>query len=182
MIFLFKTLAIVLNMFYGYEGINLLFRVSPSKMTVSLLRKFGAKIGNNVRIQAPFLIHNADQLEPIYKNLIIGDNCYIGRDCMIDVMGKVQIESNVTISHRVVLNTHTDAGNSPLKNKELKKTYGNITIEDGAYIGTGVTILEDVVIGKNTIIGAFSLVNKSIPDNERAVGVPCKMIKMSENN
>ena len=52
---------------------------------------------------------------------------------------------------------------------------GNITIGEGSYIGTGVTVLENVVIGKKTIIGAFSLVNKSIPANQKAYGVPCKI-------
>ena len=104
------------------------------------------------------------------------------RDCIIDLMGKVEIKSRSTLSHRVVLNTHTDSGRSPLKNNNLKRSYGNITIEDGAYIGTGVTILENVVIGKKTIIGAFSLVNKSIPANHKAFGVPCKVqAKLNDN-
>ena len=33
---------------------------------------------------------------------------YIGRDCIVDLMDKVVIEDNVTISHRVIFNTHTD--------------------------------------------------------------------------
>ena len=178
---IFKIIAEIFYFFYKYEGINILFKAAPSKVTVEILRKYGASVGRNVRIQAPLIIHNADQLKPIYQNLTIQNDCYIGRDCIIDLMGKIEIRSNSTLSHRVVLNTHTDVGNSPLKNKELKKSKGDITIGEGAYIGTCVTILEGVAIGTNTIIGASSLVNKSIPDNERAFGVPCKMIKTPEN-
>ena len=181
MTIIFKIFAEIFYFFYKYEGVNILFKSAPSKVTVEILRKYGASIGENVRIQAPLIIHNADQLKPMYQNLTIQNDCYIGRDCIIDLMGKIEIRSNSTLSHRVVLNTHTDVGNSPLKNKELKKSKGNITIGEGAYIGTCVTILEGVAIGTNTIIGASSLVNKSIPDNERAFGVPCKMIKTSEN-
>ena len=171
------AIAKLLNLAYGYEAINILFRISPSRYIISILRHFGAKIGKAVRIQAPFMIHNADQAVPIYSNLIIGDDCYVGRDCIFDLMGKINIGNEVTISHRAVLNTHTNAGKSPVAHNTLKKSIGNIKINDGAYLGSNVTILESVVIGRNTIIGARSLVNKGIPDDVTAFGVACKVRK-----
>ena len=170
-------IARLLKSIYGYEAINLLLRITPSFLTIAVLRHFGAKIGTGVRIQAPFLIHNADQTEPIYTNLTIGNDCYIGRDCLFDLMGKISIGNKVTISHRAVLNTHTHAGKSPLRNKQLKVSKGDINILDGVYIGSNVTVLECVSIGANSIIGAKSLVNKDISDGFTAFGVPCKMIK-----
>jgi len=175
----FITIARLLNSFYGYEAINILFRISPSRYTVSILRYFGAMIGKGVRIQAPFMIHNADQAVPIYSNLIIGDDCYIGRDCIFDLMDKINIGDRVTISHRAVFNTHTNAGKSPVASKTLINTSGEIKINDGAYLGSNVTVLESVAIGRNTIIGARSLVNKGIPGDVTAFGVPCKV---RENN
>jgi len=174
---IFILFAHLLNWFYGYEGINILFRISPSRYTISILRHFGAKIGKGVRIQAPFMIHNADQVELIYYNLVIGDDCYIGRDCIFDIMDKISIGDRVTISHRAVFNTHTNAGKSPIASKILINTRGKIKINDGAYFGSNVTVLESVNIGSNTIIGAKSLVNKDIPDGFTAFGVPCKIIK-----
>ena len=176
------AIARLLNLVYGYEAINILLRISPSHCTISILRYFGAEIGEGVRIQAPFMIHNADQTEPIYSNLKIGNDCYIGRDCLFDLMGKISIGNKVTISHRAVLNTHTNAGKSPIANKTLINTSGEIKINDGAYLGSNVTVLESVDIGSNTIIGAKSLVNKDISDGFTAFGVPCKMIKIPENN
>ena len=180
MFFNIFTIAIarLLNLIYGYEAINLLLRITPSFLTIAVLRHFGATIGTGVRIQAPFLIHNADQIEPIYTNLTIGNDCYIGRDCLFDLMGKISIGNKVTISHRAVLNTHTHAGKSPLRNKQLKVSKGNIKILDGVYLGSNVTVLECVTIGSNSIIGAKSLVNKDISDGFTAFGVPCKMIKI----
>ena len=172
---IFILFARLLNWFYAYEAINILFRVSPSRYTISILRHLGAKIGNGVRIQAPFMIHNADQALPIYSNLIIGDDCYIGRDCIFDLMGTINIGNKVTISHRAVLNTHTNAGKSPVAHNTLKKSIGNIKINDGAYLGSNVTVLESVAIGRNTIIGARSLVNKGIPGDVTAFGAPCKV-------
>ena len=169
------AIARLLNLIYGYEAINLLLRITPSFLTIAVLRHFGATIGTGVRIQAPFLIHNADQTEPIYTNLAIGNDCYIGRDCLFDLMGKISIGNKVTISHRAVLNTHTHAGKSPLRNKQLKVSKGDIKILDGAYLGSNVTVLESVDIGSKTIIGAKSLVNKDISDGFTAFGVPCKV-------
>ena len=171
----FITIARLLDSFYGYEAINILFRISPSYCTISILRHFGAEIGEGVRIQAPFMIHYADQTEPIYTNLTIGNDCYIGRDCLFDLMGKISIGNKVTTSHRAVLNTHTHAGKSPLRYKQLKVSKGDIKILDGVYIGSNVTVLESVVIGSQSIIGAKSLVNRDIQDHVIAFGVPCKV-------
>ena len=169
------VLAHILKLIYGYEAINILFRISPSHCTISILRHFGAEIGEGVRIQAPFMIHNADLTEPIYSNLKVGNDCYIGRDCLFDLMGKISIGNKVTISHRAVLNTHTNGGKSPITNKTLINTSGEIKINDGAYLGSNVTVLESVVIGSQSIIGAKSLVNRNIQDHVIAFGIPCKV-------
>ena len=182
MFFNMFTIAIakLLNLAYGYEAINILFRITPSRYTISILRHFGAKIGKDVRIQSPFMIHNADQNELIYSNLTIGNDCYIGRDCIFDLMDRIQIGNKVTISHRAVLNTHTNAGKSPIAIKTLIVSCGDIKINDGAYLGSNVTVLESIVIGWNTIIGARSLVNRNIPDDVTAFGVPCNVMKVNE--
>ena len=171
------AIAMLLNLVYGYEAINLLLRITPSFMTIAILRHFGAKIGTGVRIQAPLLIHNGDKTEPIYTNLTVGNDCYIGRDCLFDLMGKISIGNKVTISHRAVLNTHTHAGKSPLRNKQLKVSKGDIKILDGVYLGSNVTVLERITIGPNSIIGASSLVNKDLPSNIVGFGIPCKVQK-----
>ncbi len=174
--------ARILKWFYAYEAINILFRILPSKYIISILSYFGANIGKGIRIQSPFIIHNADQKTPIYSNLSIGDGCYIGRDCIFDLMGKITIGQKVTISHRAVLNTHTNAGNSPLTNGLLIISSGNIEINDGVYLGSNTTILENVKIGKEVIIGSKSLVNTNVPDRVTAFGIPCKVNKKNNSS
>lgn len=49
------------------------------------------------------------------------------------------------------------------------------------FIGANSIILYDVMIGNNVIIGAGSIVTKSIPDESVAVGVPCKVIDNFDN-
>ena len=172
---LIKLASLILFKFYGYEALNVLLRNLPSKKINLILKQFGAKIGKNVRIKSPLIIHNADKNKIIYSNLQIGDEVYVGRDCIIDLMGKITIENNVTISHRVVLNTHTDLGESHiLKKKYYPAKVGGIKIKEGTYIGSNVTILQNVIIGANSFIGAFSLVNNDIKSGYRAFGVPCR--------
>ena len=54
--------------------------------------------------------------------------------------------------------------------------YGKITIKDNVFIGKGTTILRGVTIGENTVVGACSLVNKSLEPNSVYAGVPAKRI------
>ena len=62
------------------------------------------------------------------------------------------------------------------------KTYAlPVRINDGAWIGGGAIILPGVTIGKNSVIGAGSIVTHSIPDNCVAVGNPCRVIKQIDN-
>lgn len=169
-----KTVAFTLKSIYGYEALNILLKNLPSRKINFVLRLYGAKIGKNVIIKSPFMIHNADEKNRIYSNLNIGDNCFVGRDCIFDLKGEILLQSNVTISHRAVLNTHMDIGNSNYLNKRYFPKIGNILIKDGTYIGSNVTILHSTKIGSNSIIGASSLVNKNIKDNIIAFGIPCK--------
>ena len=59
-----------------------------------------------------------------------------------------------------------------------------ITIKRGAYIGMRANVISGkngVRIGENAVIGACTLVNKDIPDNATAVGVPCRIIEKQED-
>ena len=169
-----KVFAHLLKLIYGYEALNILLKNLPSRKINFILRLYGGKIGKNVIIKSPFMIHNADEKNKIFSNLEIGDNCFIGRDCIFDLKGKITIHNNVTISHRAVFNTHLNIGNSFYLKKKFSPRIGSILIEDGTYLGSNVTILHAIKIGSNTIIGASSLVNKSIKDNVIAFGIPCR--------
>lgn len=54
---------------------------------------------------------------------------------------------------------------------------GNVDLKSNVFVGTGATILEHVSIAENAIIGASTLVNKSIPESGTYVGIPAKKIK-----
>jgi acetyltransferase-like isoleucine patch superfamily enzyme len=99
----------------------------------------------------------------------IGKNVFIGMKCYLDDMAidKMHIEDNVTISYGCYFACH---------GKDQDHT--QIDIKQGVYIGMRCNILSGksgISIGENSIIGAGSLVNRSIPANVRAVGVPAKV-------
>jgi acetyltransferase-like isoleucine patch superfamily enzyme len=61
------------------------------------------------------------------------------------------------------------------------KTYKPIEIESDSWLGANVTLLPGVTIGQGCIVGAGSVVNKSLPPYTICVGVPCKPIKTRFN-
>ena len=99
---------------------------------------------------------------------------FIGMRCYLDDMcyDLIEIGNNVTISYGVYIACHG-------KNQE----HNRLVIMDGAYIGMKATIVarKDIVIGKDAIVGACTLVNKSVADGETVVGVPAKPLVKQEN-
>ncbi len=138
------------------------------------------KIGSNVNIDTPFYCDYG-------QHISIGNNVIININCIFVDCNKITIGNNVLIASNVQICTATH----PVKpaerlvenwdeNSELPyfKTYAEpVTIEDNAWIGAGVIILPGVTIGRNSVIGAGSVVNRSIPENCLAVGNPCRVIR-----
>lgn len=82
--------------------------------------------------------------------IVIHKKCVIGRDC--------HISQNVTIG-----------GTSGLSEVPV--------LGDNVHIGAGAVVIGPIHIGNNVVIGANAVVNKDLPDNCVAVGVPAKVIK-----
>ena len=146
-------------------------RVSQPSI-IPILRLFGATIGKDCDIQTGIIFHNCYN----YKNLKIGDNCHIGKNCFFDLRDKITIENNVVISMQCSLITHMDMTKSEL-NKIFPAQKKSILIKENVYIGVNSTILMGVEMGRNSFIAAKSLVNKRVSDNVMVAGVPAKKIK-----
>ena len=100
----------------------------------------------------------------------IGRNSFIGMKCYLDDLcyDQMVIGDNVTISYGVYFACHV-----------RNQGHNRIVIKDGAYIGMRASVITpkgDVVIGEKSIIGAMTLVNKSVPDGKTAVGIPCQIL------
>ena len=166
---------------YGGEGVNIPLMFMPTRYIGSTLRGYGARIGERVRFRSPVVIHNSDSnSRNYYRNLSVGNDCYLGRQLFLDLQDRIVIEDEVTISHRVMILTHTDAGTSPLKNTTIQTSQAPVVIRRGAYIGANVTILEGVEIGELSVIGAGAVVTQSVRAGAVVVGVPARPIRTLE--
>lgn len=119
------------------------------------------------------------------KVLIIGENVQINDFVHITAIEKVEIGKNVLIASKVYISdcSHgsysgdkfdSDPTSIPKDRPLLSK---RVCIKDNVWLGEFVSVLPGVTIGKGSIIGANSVVSKSIPEHVIAVGSPAKPIK-----
>lgn len=107
----------------------------------------------------------------------IGEGTFVGHEVMIaGGNAPVVIGQNCDIAPRVLIVTgsHKPGDGSRAAGKSFSQP---ITIGDGVWIGASTTILGNVEVGSGTMIGAGSLVNKSIPTQKVALGIPCKVLR-----
>ena len=107
----------------------------------------------------------------------IGDGTHIGDHSIIDCAANVIIGKEVAIGPNCVLYSHdhdyASDSSAAWKGGLICK---DITIEDGAWVGSGVTILPGVTIGKRAVIAAGAVVTKDIPAHTIWGGIPAKQI------
>ena len=123
------------------------------------------------------------------KHIFIGDKVIINMNCTFVDNNRIDIGSNVLIASNVQIYTatHSIRVNERMvqdwsEGQEICRTYAlPVKIEDGVWIGGGVIILPGVTIGRNSVIGAGSVVTRSIPESCVAVGNPCRVIKQIDN-
>ena len=147
----------------------------------SIMKELFGSVGNNVIIDSLFHCNYGKNIS-IGNDVIININCTFIDDEKIKIGNKVLIASNVQVytAYHPVLPEERLIEN-PEDNIFFKTCAAPVVIEDGVWIGGGAIILPNVTIGKNSVIGAGSVVNRSIPANCLAVGTPCKPIKFFED-
>jgi acetyltransferase-like isoleucine patch superfamily enzyme len=110
--------------------------------------------------------------------LIIGDGTYIGNFCHIYASSKIEIGNKVLLADRVYLsdNLHSYKNiHQPVMEQPVKQLQP-VVLKDGCWLGENVCVI-GATIGKNSVIGANSVVMKDVPDYCVAVGAPAKIIK-----
>lgn len=154
--------------------------------------------GKNVRIFQLSKIINPEYAE-IDDNVIIYDYCFfdakpalkIGKYCNIAWHCLIEGQANVTIGDRCFLGPGTKLLSSTyeyngyytsehLPEGTHSTMYGDITIEDDAYIGAGTVVMPGVNIGQGAMVGANSLVNHNLKPWGIYFGTPVKLIGFRE--
>ncbi len=101
----------------------------------------------------------------IPSSTLIGYGFYIGHGMCITINGSTIIGNNVNVSQFMNIGT----------SKKAPAVIGN-----NVYIGPNTSIVDDVVVGCNSTIGAGSIVIKDVPENATVAGSPAKVLNYDE--
>ncbi|MBM3415179.1 MAG: acyltransferase [Bacteroidetes bacterium] len=111
-------------------------------------------------------------------SLTIGDGTYVGRFCHFYATSKIEIGKKVLMADKVYIadNLHQyENVNMPVIDQPVKQA-AQVVIGDGAWLGENVCVI-GASVGKQSVVGANSVVMKDIPDYCVAVGAPARIIK-----
>lgn len=109
--------------------------------------------------------------------LTIGDSFSCTSNIFISSLGKISIGDDVLIGNNIRIYDSNHGMNPQKSYRDQPPEVEAVVIEDGVWIGDNVIILPGVTIGEKAVIGAGSVVSKSIPPYTIAAGVPANAKK-----
>ncbi len=129
---------------------------------------YGCEVGDETKIGA---------FVEIQKNARIGKNCKISSHTFI--CEGVRIEDDVFIGHNVTFinDKYPRATANGSLQTEADWVVRPTVVKKGASIGSGATILPDVTIGENAIVGAGSVVTRDVPADSIVAGNPARFLR-----
>lgn len=135
-----------------------------------LLRRAGAKVGNNVRICSSAFIGGCGQLT-------IDNDTWIGHKSTIIASSKIIIGKRVDIAPGVLITTGTheiDFNGNRVAGPGVSKA---VTIGDGCWICANSTILPGVTVGDMSLVAAGAVITKNVEPYSVVGGVPAKLLR-----
>jgi UDP-2-acetamido-3-amino-2,3-dideoxy-glucuronate N-acetyltransferase len=144
-------------------------RLGKNVKLAKFINLYGCEVGDNTKIGA---------FVEIQKNAKVGQNCKLSSHTFI--CEGVTIEDDVFIGHGVTFindgypRATTTAGS--LQTEQDWKVEATL-VKKGASIGSGATILSKVTIGERAIVGAGSVVTKSVPEGAIVAGNPARVLR-----
>jgi len=144
--------------------INSAFPINGIKLF--LLRLYGAKIGNGVVIKPHVNIKYPWKLE-------VGNDVWIGEYVWIDNLGEVKMEDNVCVSQGALLL----CGNHNYKKEIFDLIVGDITLEQGVWIGAKATVCPGVTCKSHSVLAVGSVATTDLDTYSIYQGNPAKKIR-----
>ena len=139
------------------------------------LRLLGARIGRGTILHD---VHFFNLYRRGLAGLEIGDECFVGDECLIDLAEGVRLESRVTLAERVLVLTHTNVGyrDHPLQ-AHFPASATPVVVEAGSFLGASVTVLPGVRVGAGSFVAAGSVVTRDVPPRTLVAGVPARAVR-----
>jgi maltose O-acetyltransferase len=141
----------------------------PTFVRMQILRALGLEVGEGTYIWSKCSLRS--------RKISLGKNVFINVGFFFDGASELVIEDNVKIGQfvRVITASHNIG---PSWERCLPEPVtGSVRIERGCWIGSGATIMPNVVIRRGCVVGASSLVLTGTEPDGLYVGVPAKRIK-----
>ncbi len=175
---------IVFKVFYVEPVLRSIFEEVGSGLRIERLpyvRGHGRiRVGNHVHISGKLSAGFGTQLSQI-PILCIGDHTFIGHGFSVRVASSVRIGAHCYLGPNIRI-YDVDGHPQDYLERRANQPVGRssilpVTIEDDVWIGVDTIILKGVTIGARSIVGAGSVVTKSIPPDSLAIGNPAKVIR-----
>lgn len=130
------------------------------------------EIGDDVVIQERACLLNYNG-----KGIFIGKGTNINRNCILYGHGGLNIGENCLIAaNSTIVTSNHNYKNAKMLIREQGETRKGVAIKNNVWIGVNATILDGVIIGNNSVVGAGSVVKKEVDKNCIVAGVPSKII------
>ena len=139
--------------------------------------------GINCRLEA-FIADGDKSIKMKFgKNIQLNDYVHISAIHSVEIGNDVLMAAHVYISDNSHGSYSGDENDTDPTIPPIKRSYyvAPVKIGNRVWLGEGVIVMPGVTIGDGAIIGAHSVVNKSIPSNCIAVGAPAKIVKQWNN-
>jgi acetyltransferase-like isoleucine patch superfamily enzyme len=138
----------------------------------------GVHIGSHTSIDRNCWLHCGGTIKDQDHGFFsIGEHSFIGCNAVIGAGGGIEIGNHVLIGQSVNLHAENHNFADPdLRIDQQGVTYQGVRIEDDVWVGSKVTILDGVNIGKGAVIAAGAVVTKSIPEYAIVMGIPAKIV------
>ena len=139
------------------------------------LRLMGARIGARV------VMHDV-RFFNLYRRglsgLVVGDESFLGDECLLDLAEGIVLGSQVTLAERVLVLTHTNVGykDHPLQ-KHFPASAAPVRIESGSFVGANVTLLPGITVGAGSFVAAGAVVTTDVPPRTLMAGVPARPVR-----
>lgn len=144
-------------------------RPSQAREMLALLGQLLGAVGEGCWIEPPLYVNWGSRIA-------LGDHVYANTGLTVIDDTFVTIGSHVMLGPRVTIS----AASHPVDPELRRQAYQYdlpVVLEENVWVGAGATILPGVTIGKNSVIGAGSVVDRDIPPDVVAAGVPCRVLR-----